>query len=117
MGGDRSIAGKIASTVERLRGWLSQAERARGLRAAPTSQQHARIRALEREVRNPHQAKEILDKGIGRFCDGESRPPVEVMIAFFNAHRSVYGAGLICRILRIAPRPVMNISSGARDSR
>ena len=46
-----SIAGKIGCTAETLRTWVRQAERDRGLRAGPTTDERERIAALEREVR------------------------------------------------------------------
>src|SRR6185436_3464757 len=37
------------------------------------------------------------------FCPGGARPPVQVMIAFIDDHRDVYGVEPICRVLPIAP--------------
>ena len=45
-----SIAAKIGCAPETLRGWVRQAERDQGRRAGPTTAEHERIRALEREV-------------------------------------------------------------------
>src|SRR3954469_23479328 len=42
-------------------------------------------------------------QGVGLFCDGGARPPLEAMIAFIDDHREVYGVEPICRILPIAP--------------
>jgi transposase len=67
----RSIAGKIGCTVETLRGWVRQAERDRGSWAGPTSEEQARIRALEREVRELRQANEILRKASEYFAMAE----------------------------------------------
>ena len=55
-----SIAGKVGCTPESLRRWVRQAERDRGLRSVPTTDEQARIKALEREVRELRQANEIL---------------------------------------------------------
>ena len=65
-----SIAAKIGCAPETLRDWVRQAERDQGRRAGPTTAEHERIRALEREVRELRQANEILQEGIGVFCDG-----------------------------------------------
>jgi transposase-like protein len=46
-----SIAGKLGCTGETLRGWVRQAERDQGLRGGPTTEDGARIKALERENR------------------------------------------------------------------
>jgi transposase-like protein len=55
-----SIAAKIGRTAETLRNWVRQAEPDRGLRPGPASAEGERIRALGRENRGLHQAKEIL---------------------------------------------------------
>ncbi len=66
-----SIAGKIGCTAETLRTWVRQAERDRGLRAGPTTDQRERITALEREVRELRQANEILRKASAYFAQAE----------------------------------------------
>jgi len=66
-----SIAGKIGCTAETLRRWVRQAERDEGLRAGPTSSEQARIRELEREVRELRQANEILRKASAYFAQAE----------------------------------------------
>ena len=66
-----SIAAKIGCTAETLRGWVRQAERDRGLRAGPTSEERDRIKALEREVRELRQANEILRKASAYFAMAE----------------------------------------------
>src|SRR5918998_4539024 len=42
-------------------------------------------------------------QGLGVFCNGGARPPLQAMIAFIEDHRSVYGVEPICRVLPIAP--------------
>ena len=42
-------------------------------------------------------------QGLGVFCPGGARPPVQAMIAFIDEHRDVYGVEPICRVLPIAP--------------
>ena len=66
-----SIAGKIGCTAETLRRWVRQAERDEGLRPGPTSADHARLRELEREVRELRQANEILRKASAYFAQAE----------------------------------------------
>src|SRR4051812_44343592 len=51
-----SIAAKIGCAAERLRKWVRQAERERGVRSGPTTAEHERIKALEREGRELRQA-------------------------------------------------------------
>ena len=66
-----SIAAKIGCTGETLRNWVRQAERDRGLRAGPTSDERERIKALERENRELRQANEILRKASAYFAQAE----------------------------------------------
>ena len=66
-----SIAAKIGCTAETLRKWVRQAERDQGLRAGSTSAEQARIKALEREVRELRQANEILRKASAYFAMAE----------------------------------------------
>ena len=66
-----SIAAKIGCTAETLRTWVRQAERDRGLRAGPTTDERERIKALEREVRELRQANEILRKASAYFARAE----------------------------------------------
>ena len=66
-----SIATKFGCTAETLRRWVRQAERDRGLRAGPTTEERDRIKALEREVRELRQANEILRKASAYFAQAE----------------------------------------------
>src|SRR5690606_11898995 len=42
-------------------------------------------------------------QGVGVFCPGGARPPVQAMTAFIDEHRARYGVEPICRVLPIAP--------------
>ena len=55
-----SIAPKIGCSSETLRKWVRRAERDNGQRRGPTSDDLARLKALERENRELRQANEIL---------------------------------------------------------
>jgi transposase-like protein len=66
-----SIAAKIGCSAETLRNWVRQAERDRGLRAGPTTDERERIKALERENRELRQANEILRKASAYFAMAE----------------------------------------------
>ena len=66
-----SIAGKIGCTAETLRQWVRRAERDRGLRPGPTTEERERIKALERENRELRQANEILRKASAYFAQAE----------------------------------------------
>ena len=66
-----SIAAKIGCSGEALRNWMRQAERDRGVRAGPSTDERERIKALERENRELRQANEILRKASGYFAMAE----------------------------------------------
>ncbi len=66
-----SIAAKIGCTSETLRRWVRQAERDRGKRAGPTTEDRERIKALERENRELRQANEVLRKAPAYFARAE----------------------------------------------
>ena len=66
-----SIAGKIGCSAETLRHWVRRAERDQGLRPGLTSDERARMKALEREVRELRQANEILRKASAYFAQAE----------------------------------------------
>jgi transposase-like protein len=57
-----SIASKIGCTGETLRKWVRQAEVDSGRRGGLTSDERARTKDLEREVRELRRANEILRK-------------------------------------------------------
>ncbi len=58
----RDIAQKLGCSSDSLRVWYKQAQRNTGKEAGPTSAEKARIKELEREVRELRQANEILKK-------------------------------------------------------
>ncbi len=66
-----SIAGKIGCTAETLRTWVRQSERDAGTRPGLTTDERARLRELEREVRELRRANEILRKASAYFAQAE----------------------------------------------
>ena len=66
-----SIAQKIGCTAETLRKWVRRAERDQGIRAGLTSDDRARLKALERENRELRRANEILRKASAFFAQAE----------------------------------------------
>ena len=66
-----SVASKIGCTSETLRKWLRQAERDSGKRAVLTTDERARVKELEREVRELKRANEILRKASAFFARAE----------------------------------------------
>ena len=91
-----AIAGKLGCSPDSLRVWMRQVQRDGGERPSQTTAEKARIKELEREVRQVRQANEILRKALvgsagqrnifdlrcserthlGVFCAGGARPPV-----------------------------------------
>ena len=71
-----SIAGKIGCTPETLRTWVRKAERDAGTRPGLTSDERARLKALERENRELRQANEILRKASAFFAQAELDRPL-----------------------------------------
>jgi|SRR6266699_3602781 transposase len=66
-----SIAEKMGCTRETLRRWVRQAERDRGRRAGLTTDERARLKALERENQELRRANEILRKASAFFAQAE----------------------------------------------
>ena len=102
-----SIAAKIGCTAETLRGRVGQAERDQGQRAGPTSEERARIKSLEREVRELRQANEILRQASAYFAMAEldrgSKPSTAAPSIRFRQEAAAPGAGRE-RVRRGAPR-------------
>lgn len=67
----RSIAEKIGCSAEALRTWVRRAERDAGRRPGLTTDEQARLKALEREVRELRRANEILRKASAYFAMAE----------------------------------------------
>ncbi len=67
----RSIAEKIGCSAESLRKWLRQTEVDAGRRGGLTSDERARMKDLEREVRELRRANEILRKASAYFAQAE----------------------------------------------
>ena len=66
-----SIAAKCDVTKETLRKWVRQAEVDAGRRGGLTSDERARVKELEREVRELRRANEILRKASAYFAQAE----------------------------------------------
>ena len=66
-----SIATKIGCSPETLRKWIRQTEVDTGRRGGLTSDERARIKDLEREVRELRRANEILRKASAYFAQAE----------------------------------------------
>jgi len=66
-----SVASKIGCTAETLRRWVRQAEIDHGSRAGLTTTERARLKQLEREVKELRRANEILRKASAFFAQAE----------------------------------------------
>ena len=66
-----SIANKIGCSAETLRKWILRTERDTGQRPGLTTDEQARVKALERENRELRRANEILRKASAYFAQAE----------------------------------------------
>ena len=71
----RAIASKLGCSSFSLRDWCRRAARDAGELSGPTSEEKARIKALERENRELRQANEILKKASAYFAQAELDRP------------------------------------------
>ena len=67
----QSISQKIGCSSETLRNWVRRSERDSGQRVGVTTDQQARLKELEREVRELRRANEILRKASAYFAMAE----------------------------------------------
>ncbi len=74
-----SIAPKIGCVPQTLNDWVRQHEVDAGVRDGISSDERARIKELEREVKELRKANEIL-KLASAFFAGGARPPAQVSI-------------------------------------
>jgi transposase-like protein len=73
----KAIAPKIGCGRDALRRWVQQEEADTGQRDGVTSEERARIKELEREVRELRQANEILKKASAYFAQAELDRPLK----------------------------------------
>ena len=66
-----AVAAKIGCQAETLRTWVRQVERNEDLRPGPTTDDKARLKALEKEIHELRQANEILRKASAFFAQAE----------------------------------------------
>ena len=71
----RAIASKLGCSHDTLRAWCIQAARDAGERGGVTGEEKARIKALEREVKELRTANEILKKASAYFAQAELDRP------------------------------------------
>ncbi|WP_098454946.1 IS3 family transposase [Sanguibacter antarcticus] len=101
------VATQLGYGVESLRVWVKQADIDEGVTPGVTTDEAARVKALEQENRELKRANEILRRA-APFLRGGARPPEQVA-AFIDANRedlvedSRLGVELICTVLQVAP--------------
>jgi len=71
----QAIAPKLGCSPDSLRVWCQRAARDAGERSGLTSEEKARLKALERENRELRQANEILKKASAYFAQAELDRP------------------------------------------
>ena len=67
----QSISAKIGCSAEALRNWVRRAQVDTGSREGITSEERARVKDLEREVKELRRANEILRKASAYFAQAE----------------------------------------------
>ena len=67
----QSVASKIGCSAETLRNWVRRTQVDTGSREGITSEDRARVKDLEREVRELRRANEILRKASAYFAQAE----------------------------------------------
>ncbi|WP_424923504.1 IS3 family transposase [Actinomadura bangladeshensis] len=104
----KAVAAKLGVTsTETVRSWVRRAEVDAGARPGTTTEESAELKRLKRENAELRRANEILKAAAG-FLRGRARPATQVLIAFIDAFRKVFGVEPICRVLsahgtKIAP--------------
>ncbi len=71
----KRVATQLGVGVESLRGWVKQAEIDDGVKPGTTSEEAARIKALEQEVKELRRANAILRKASAYFAQAELDRP------------------------------------------
>ena len=67
----RSVSAKIGCNADSLRRWMRQHECDKGQKPGPTSTETARLKELEREVKELRRANEILKLASAFFAQAE----------------------------------------------
>ncbi len=70
-----SVSSKIGCAAQSLHQWIGKAERDSGRKPGVTTDMAAKMKALEREVRELRQANEILRKASAYFAQAELDRP------------------------------------------
>ncbi|MFC4914113.1 IS3 family transposase [Actinomadura gamaensis] len=104
----KAVATKLGvKHAETVRSWVRQDQVDTGTRSGTTTEESAELKRLRRENAELRRANEILKAAAG-FLRGRARPATQVLIAFIDAFKRVFGVEPICRVLsehgtKIAP--------------
>ncbi|MGE5764143.1 MAG: IS3 family transposase [Mycobacterium leprae] len=103
----KRIGPRVGINVATLRGWCKQADVDAGRAPGITTADAAKIKELEREVRELKRANEILLAASSFFRAG-ARPATAVVTAFIDEVKDRFGVEPVCRVLtehgvKIAP--------------
>jgi len=107
-------ASKIGCTSETLRRWIRQAERNRGERSGPTTDERIRLKELERENRELKKTNEILQLASAYFAKAElDRRQTDMNYHFGSLAASRWNSGFApnCNRFRL-PTDYSHNSSG-----
>ncbi|MFU1912269.1 IS3 family transposase [Bordetella hinzii] len=110
-----SIAPKIGCVPQTLLEWVKRAETESGERDGLTANEREEFKRLQREVKELRRANEILKTASGFFRAGGARPQTEVVNAYIDRHRDVYGVEPICKVLQVAPSAYRRHVARRRD--
>ncbi|WP_156513297.1 IS3 family transposase [Bordetella ansorpii] len=110
-----SIAPKIGCSAQTLLTWVKRHEVDSGQREGVTTSERERIKELERENRELRRANDILRTASGFFRAGGARPQAEVVNAYIDRHREVYGVEPICKVLQVASSAYRRHAARLRD--
>ena len=97
-----SISAKLGMSAETLRKWVRRSEIDTGLRPGLTSDERARLNALEKEDRELRRANENLKDAVDFLRDRARRSNQEI-VSCIDARRERFGVEPICRVLQFAP--------------
>jgi hypothetical protein len=85
-----------------------------GQRAGLGTSEQQRLKELEREVKELRRANDIL-RTASTLSRGGARTQTEVVNAYIDEHREVYGVEPICKVLQVAPSAYRRHAARQRD--
>ena len=78
--------------VEMAGKWVRQVDVDESLKAGPSSEDRARMRALEQELKRLRRTKSILRSASAFFLRCGAGPPIEGIVDYTNGHRDEFGS-------------------------